>query len=136
MLRLVQGSRHDSVTFVFAWVELLKLYPEFTFSKALLDSAHDVYDIYRLLNANNTEAFIDLNDRSKGHTTYSGPLTVSDDGVPVCLANLPMLNWGFNNDRCGSSGAAYYKTKVNVQTSGMFSKQVCAVLSDTKPEWD
>lgn len=93
-LRFVQGSRHDSVTFVFAWVELLKLYPEFKFSKALLDSAHDVYDIYRLLRANNTQAFIDLNNRSKGHNIYSGPLTVNDNGIPFCIANLPMLKLG------------------------------------------
>ncbi|GAW32654.1 hypothetical protein JDF658_24190, partial [Carboxydocella sp. JDF658] len=54
LLSLVQGSRHDSVTFVFAWAGLLDLYPEFKFTKAILDSAHDVYDIYRLLAANNT----------------------------------------------------------------------------------
>ena len=137
MLRLVQGSRHDSVTFVFAWVELLKLYPKFTFSKALLDSAHDVYDIYRLLKANNTEAFIDLNNRSKGHTTYSGPLTISDDGVPTCIANLPMLNWGFNNDRCRIKWRCpHYKDKSQCSKSQECSPSKYGRVVYTKPEWD
>lgn len=99
-LRLVQGSRHDSVSFVFSWVELLRLYPELKFNRVLLDSAHDVYEIYQLIDANRTEAFINLNDRNKGHSTYEGPLKLNDDGVPLCSAGLPMTNWGFNSDRC------------------------------------
>ena len=100
LLNLVQGSRHDSVTFVFAWAELLELYPEFKFTKAILDSAHDVYDIYRLLAANNTEAFIDLNKRSKGKASYPCPVSVDENGVPICPAGLPMVNWGFQQGRC------------------------------------
>jgi hypothetical protein len=136
-LRFVQGSRHDSVTFVFAWVELLKLYPEFKFSKALLDSAHDVYDIYRLLNANHTQAFIDLNKRNKGHNIYSGPLTVNDNGVPICIANLPMLNWGFNNDRCRIKWRCpHYKDRSKCPKSPECSPSKYGRVVYTKPDWD
>lgn len=137
LLRLVQGSRHDSATFVFVWAELLKLYPEFMFSKALLDSAHDVYDIYRLLKANNTEAFIDLNSRNKGHSTYAGPLSINKDGVPVCLADLPMLNWGFNNDRCRIKWRCpHYKDISQCPKHQECSPNKYGRVVYTKPDWD
>ncbi|SDG56134.1 Transposase DDE domain-containing protein [Desulfosporosinus hippei DSM 8344] len=134
---LVQGSRHDSVTFVFSWVELLNLYPEFKFSKALLDSAHDVYDIYRLLWANQTEPFIDLNGRNKGHSIYSGPLTVNAFGVPICMANLPMRNWGFNNNRCRIKWRCpHYKDKSQCPKQQECSPSSYGRVIYTKPNWD
>lgn len=136
-LRLVQGSRHDSVTFVFSWVELLNLYPEFKFSKALLDSAHDVYDIYRLLWENQTEPFIDLNGRNQGHSIYSGPLTVNASGVPICMANLPMRNWGFNNNRCRIKWRCpHYKDKSQCPKQQECSPSSYGRVVYTKPNWD
>ena len=51
LLRLARASRHDSGTFVAAYDQLRHLYPDISFSKALLDSARDAYEIYRLLNS-------------------------------------------------------------------------------------
>lgn len=136
-LRLVQGSRHDSVSFVFAWTELLELYPEFHFSKALLDSAHDVYDIYRLLKDNKTEPFIDLNKRAKGKNSYPSSLSVNENGVPICPASLPMLNWGFNQDRCRIKWRCpNYKDKSKCPNSQNCTKSNYGRVVYTKPDWD
>lgn len=136
-LRLVQGSRHDSATFVFSWAELLELYPEFRFTKALLDSAHDVYDIYRLLYANDTEPLIDLNKRASGKMTLPGPISVDDNGVPICLAGLPMLNWGFNKNRCRIKWRCpNYKDKSKCPRHQECSPSKYGRVVYTKPDWD
>ena len=49
LLHLTQASRHDSGTFVAAYAQLRQLYPNLSFPKALLDSAHDAYEIYRFM---------------------------------------------------------------------------------------
>jgi len=136
-LRLVQGSRNDSVTFVFSWVELLRLYPEFKISKALLDAAHDVYDIYRLLHANEAEPFIDLNERAKGNNTFPGPISVDNNGVPICLEGLPMLNWGFNNDRCRIKWRCpHYRDRSKCSKKHECSTSEYGRVVYTKPSWD
>ena len=137
LLNLVQASRHDSVTFVFAWAELLELYPEFRFTKAILDSAHDVYDIYRLLAANNTEAFIDLNKRAKGKSSYPCPVSVNDNGVPICPAGLPMVNWGFQQDRCRIKWRCpnYMKLDLCPNHDDCSPSKYGRVIY-TKPNWD
>jgi hypothetical protein len=50
-----QASAHDSITFVQAYAQLRSLFPSFEFERALLDSAHDAYAIYRLLNLDKIE---------------------------------------------------------------------------------
>lgn len=79
LLHLTQGSRHDSGTFVIAYTQLRELYPELDFSAALLDSAHDAYDIYKLLVTHDIEPFIDLNKRKAGIRTCS-EVNVDDQG--------------------------------------------------------
>lgn len=137
LLKLVQGSRHDSATFVFAWTDLLHIYPDFKFTKALLDSAHDVYDIYRLLKANDTEAFIDLNKRAKGKTAFPQPISVNENGVPLCPAGLPMLNWGFNKTRCRIKWRCpNYKDKTKCPHHEQCSSSKYGRVVYTKPDWD
>lgn len=137
LLRLVQGSRHDSVTFVFAWAELLSLYPEFKFTKALLDSAHDVYDIYRLLAASQTEPLIDLNKRAKGKKNSPVPLAVNENGVPLCPCGLPMLNWGFNQKRCRIKWRCpHFKDRSKCPKNQECSPSKYGRVVYTKPVWD
>lgn len=136
-LRLVQGSRNDSVTFVFSWVEFLRLYPGFRFSKALLDAAHDVYDIYRLLHVNQTEPFIDLNKRAKGNNVFPGPISVDKNGVPICPEGLPMLNWGFNSNRCRIKWRCpLYKDRSKCSKINECSPSSYGRVVYTKPIWD
>jgi len=98
LINLPQGSRHDSVTSVRAFAQLVSLYPEFKFVAGLFDSAHDAYDIYKLLGVYEIEPFIDLNKRNETNHTYP-KAKIDEKGIPVCPANLNMLNWGFENKR-------------------------------------
>lgn len=70
-----------------------------TIVTCLLDSAHDAYPIYDLLDAWNIEAIIDLNKRATGNAKYQGPLTLTKDGIPICPAGHVMAYHGFCRDR-------------------------------------
>ena len=96
LLHLNQASAHDSITFVPAYAQLRSIFPEFKFEKALLDSAHDAYAIYRMLNMHEIEPFIDLNERNKKNNTSE---EINHNGIPVCQAGLPMLRWGMHKKR-------------------------------------
>ncbi|GAW32652.1 hypothetical protein JDF658_24170, partial [Carboxydocella sp. JDF658] len=43
---------------------------------------------------------IDLNKRAKGKASYPWAVSVNENGVPICPAGLPIVNWGFQQDRC------------------------------------
>ncbi len=93
-LRLVQGSRHNSSTSVFAFTEMLELYPQFNFQYVTLDSAHDVQDIYQLFKHFDIKPLIDLNKRRTGKRTYPAPVMIDNNGNPICPAEKPMVYWG------------------------------------------
>jgi len=93
LIHVTQASRHDSGTFVTAYVHLREIYGELPIATALLDSAHDAYDIYRMLLAHGIEPFIDLNKRKSGIRTCS-EVKVSGDGRPLCMAGLEMQHCG------------------------------------------
>ena len=98
-LNFFYAQRHDSVCFVPAWVDLVRLYPEFSFSRCLLDSAHDAYPIYRLLRLYGVEAFIDLNERNGGNVVYQDDISLSPHGIPVCSGAHIMAYGGYCYDR-------------------------------------
>ena len=98
LLHLTQASRNDSTIFVAAYAQLRQLYPEFDFAGALLDSAHDAYDIYKLLNSHGIEPFIDLNNR-RGRKKTLSDFEVNELGKPVCLVGLEMVHNGFDKKR-------------------------------------
>jgi len=93
LIHITQASRHDSGTFVTAYSHLREMYGNLPFATALLDSAHDAYDIYRMLLTHGIEPFIDLNKRKSGVRTRS-EVNVSDDGKPLCMAGLEMKHCG------------------------------------------
>ena len=97
---LAQASRHDSVSHTYTLYQMKQLYPEFNFSKDILDSAHDNYATYELLDHWNIEPFIDLNEKNKGNFKYNPPMNVTEEGVPICEGGFPMVNWGYQKDRC------------------------------------
>ena len=98
LLHLTQASRHDSGTFVVAYAQLRQLYPEVGFKSALLDSAHDAYEIYRLLNAHELEPFIELNAR-RGQKQKFSAFKVNEHGRPICMAEREMVYNGFDAKR-------------------------------------
>lgn len=93
-LNFFYAQRHDSVCFVPAWVDLVRLYPEFSFARCLLDSAHDAYAIYRLLRHYGVDAFIDLNKRNEGNVVYKDDISLSPDGIPICSGGHIMAYHG------------------------------------------
>jgi hypothetical protein len=44
--------------------------------------------------------FIPLNVKNKGNFLFPPPINVDVYGTPVCMAGFPMVNWGFEYDRC------------------------------------
>ena len=92
-----KASRHDSVSFL---ITLKKFHHRFEIcdvNKILLDAAHDAKAIYNLLDKHNTEAFIDLNKRTKFNFEGKSDITFSDLGIPICSQNHEMRSNGFDN---------------------------------------
>ncbi len=98
LVHLTQASSHDSCTFVTAYAQLRQLYPDLSFSSLLLDSAHDAYAIYRLLNIHEIEPFIDLNNR-RGQKPKFSAFNINDQGQPLCMAEREMLFNGLDKKR-------------------------------------
>lgn len=98
LIHLTQASKHDSGTFVNAYSHLREIYGDLTFATALLDSAHDSYDIYRMLLSHGIEPFIDLNKRKTGIRSCSA-VEVSVNGIPVCVGGLEMVHHGMDKKR-------------------------------------
>ena len=99
-LRIVDARRHDSVSAVVALQEFRELYPNVKINSFLSDSASDNYATYNLLHQWDIKAVIPLNETNKGNFKYPSAVSVNSSGVPVCMCNQPMVNWGFNKDRC------------------------------------
>ena len=95
--RLQPASRHDAVSLVVSSVEFKQRFTLGTVEKMLLDAAHDAEAIYLLLDHQNTEPFIDLNNRSKKNTKTGGDIRISPKGVPICSAGLEMKPNGRDN---------------------------------------
>lgn len=119
--RLHPASRHDAVSLVMSTVEFKQRFTLGTIDKMLLDAAHDAEAIYRLLNHQGIEPFIDLNNRGKKNTaTDSGDIQISPTGVPICPKGNAMNPNGFDisqnrrkwrcSPSCGCSKAKYGRT--------------------------
>jgi len=94
---LPQANRHDSVSAVVALSQLKTIYPQYPFSYFIADSAHDNIATYRLCKFYGLAPIIDLNPKN----TKKERLTNIDTyGRPICPLGLPMVNWGYNKDRC------------------------------------
>ena len=96
--RLVQASRFDGVSSVFALQEVQLLYDEYIIASFHGDGAHDNYAMYHYLEECNIKAFIPLT--SKGNFKYPPYIRVDENGVPICMAGHKAVFWGFSKDRC------------------------------------
>jgi len=135
---MVQAQRYDGVTAIVALAEARKLYPGFTFERFFGDGAHDNYPTYELLNAWNIKPFIPLNEKSKGNFKFPPPIDVDQNGAPICMAGFPMINWGFQNDRCRIKWRCpYVLGKVDCCTcQDQCSTSAYGRTVYTKPDWD
>jgi len=95
--RLQPASRHDAVSLVVSSCEFKQRFTLGAVDRMLLDAAHDADAIYHLLDSQNTEPFIDLNNRSKKNTATTSDITISPRGIPICSCNLEMKLNGKDN---------------------------------------
>lgn len=137
-IRIVEASRNDSVTAVVSLNEFRELYPNLTMNTFIHDTACDNYATYKLLDSWNINAIIPLNPTSLGKFTYPNSLYLNENGVPVCLNNIPMINWGFNKKRCRTK----YRCPLALgRISHCEHKSICSKSAYgrtiyTKPSWD
>jgi len=138
-LRLVEASRHDSVSAVFALAEFRDLYPNLHINTFISDSASDNYATYELLDHWNINAVIALNPKNKGNFKYPPALRIDDNGVPICPGGHKMIYAGFcGKDRCRNKWRC---------PRVLGKAEPCSACSDcspsaygrviyTKPDWD
>jgi len=99
LMATAQASRHDSVMALRSLSEAKDLYPQFSFSRFLADSAHDSYPFYQLLDEWQMQPFIDLNPRNSGKLQAHDPIQINHQGTPICPGGFPMVLWGYCRDR-------------------------------------
>jgi hypothetical protein len=137
-IRLVQASRHDSVSAIFALAEFRELYPNLSIDTFISDSASDNYATYTLLNHWDINAVIALNEKNKGNFKFPPALRINDNGTPICPGGREMINNGFCPDRCRT------KWRCPRVAGGLEPCDSCTSCSPspygrviyTKPEWD
>lgn len=137
-LRFVGANRHDSVTGLVSIAEFRELLPNLKIHNVCFDSANDNYPTYELLQKWNIRPFIDLNGDVGRKPTYPPALTITDKGVPVCMANQEMVYNGFCKSRsrlkwrcplaCGKIASCYCKDSCSQSSYGR--------VIYTKPDWD
>jgi len=136
-LRLVEASRHDSVSAVVALAEFRDLYPNLKIDTFISDSASDNYPTYTLLNKWNINAVIALNSTNKGNFKYPKHLSINENGVPICAGGNKMVYYGFCEKdrcrlkwRCPKAVGKPYETCINCSPSS-YGRVIY-----TKPDWD
>lgn len=98
--RLHPASRHDSISMLLTAEEFRYRYPEWSWGKVLLDSAHDAMPIYRFFDKRKVIPLIDLNKRNLGKSTFKDDFSLSETGVPICKKGLEMKDNGYDYSRC------------------------------------
>lgn len=95
VIDLVDNHRHDSVAYLAAMHEAVDLLG-FRVTTASLDKAHDALALYRLGAEHwHLDSVIPLNDRNTDHRQFAPPVRLTEAGVPICLADQPMIYQGF-----------------------------------------
>lgn len=107
-IKMVQASRHDSITTVFALEGIRKLYPYMKFKNFIADGSMDNYATYKLLKHYGIVPFISLASRTKAKFQYPhSDIDYFDrKGTPVCRGGIPYVNWGGSVSLTESNTAA------------------------------
>jgi len=138
-LRLVEASRHDSVSAVVALAEFQDLYPNLKIDCFIHDSAADNYATYELLDKWDIAAVIALNSTNKGNFKYPEYLSLDKNGTPICPGGNPMIYHGFcGKDRCRFKWRCprvLGKAKP-CAACGNCSSSTYGRVVYTKPDWD
>lgn len=118
--RLQPSSRHDAVSLVISMTEFHQRFNLGIVDKMLLDAAHYAEAIYKLIDHQNIEPFIDLSKRGKKNMATDRDIQISPTGVPVCPKGKLMKSNGFDRSQnrqkwrcspsCGCSTTKYGRT--------------------------
>ena len=100
-IKMVQASRHDSISTVFALDDIHQLYPDTHFKYFIADGAMDKYPIYDLVSHYDMLPFIPLESRTKDKLKYPHPdiLCFNDKNQPICNGGIPFVNWGYSKPK-------------------------------------
>lgn len=99
-LTLAKASQHDSITSVTAFHEFSKLNNNLIpISHYCLDSASDNYATHEYLLSKGITPIIDINKRMNSRNVYSKHQGISENGNPICVANLEMKSNGYDYKR-------------------------------------
>ncbi len=99
VIEVLDNHRHDSVAYLAAMYEAVDLLG-FHIQTASLDKAHDALALYRLgVEHWHLDSVIPLNDRNTDHFQFAPPLRLTADGIPICLAEQPLIYQGRCTDR-------------------------------------
>ncbi len=99
VLNVLDNHRHDSVAYLAAMHEAVDLLG-FRVATASLDKAHDALALYRLgVEHWHLDSVIPLNERHTDHFQFAPPVRLTEAGVPICLAEQPMIYQGFCTQR-------------------------------------
>ena len=98
VVTVLDNHRHDSVACLAALHEAVDVLG-FHLATISLDKAHDAMALYQLAAEHwHCHPVIPLNERTP-QPRYASPLRLTPDGVPICLAELPMIYEGYCTQR-------------------------------------
>ena len=97
--RFTHAKRHDSVSGVITLHQLHKNFPEVRMSNVCLDSAHDNYQTYDMLESWGVTPFIDLNTHGKSLGDPVSGLMLDKDGSPLCPGGERMTYYGYDRTK-------------------------------------
>lgn len=97
IIKPVSAKRFDGVTGVFAFKELIDLYPEIAFHSASFDKAYDATGFYRLVTHHRVAPIIDINERHKEALPL--PKGFDEQGYFICDCDYRMIKDGVDWDR-------------------------------------
>ena len=96
LMKFASAKRHDSILFFHAVDELGRHMPGLCPKNFCLDSAHDNYPTYRILERWDINALIDMNMRSSKSVDLPDGFTLNKQSHPVCPAGFEMSPWGYD----------------------------------------
>lgn len=115
LFKYTDACRHDSKNFLFLINDYMNLSLGPVPKNICLDSAHDNYPTYELLDKWNINALIDINERAKSSKSAPSDIIFNKKGHPLCQAGYEMHHWGFDRNK----NAVKYRCplKCNIITS-------------------
>lgn len=93
-MKFTEARRHDSLNFLYAFDDFGYHTYGLSPKNICLDSAHDNYATYYLLENLDINAFIDINGRSNTSDGAPADITFDKQGRPLCRAGRHMCSYG------------------------------------------